>query len=142
MLGQDLHHALVWGGLVKLYKEDKDREEKKKERSLCCSGPRCIQGSSQKNRKKKGRALAEWRSLGITRQLVPCKSLTPCIKLPTINWLEESIEGFMSGKFNGALLEGHDKKIGLPCSKFATISGPVVVLMTWTLKVVAFRVYI
>ena len=43
----------------------------------------------------------------------------------------------MSGKFNGALLEGHDKKIGLPCSKFATISGPVVVLMTWTLKVVA-----
>lgn len=93
-------------------------------------------------KKKKGRALAEWRSLGITRQLVPCKSLTPCIKLPTINWLEESIEGFMAGKFNGALLEGHDKKIGLPCSKFATISGPVVVLMTWTLKVVAFRVYI
>lgn len=101
-----------------------------------------FKGSSQKKRKKKGRALAEWRSLGITRQLVPCKSLTPCIKLPTINWLEESIEGFMSGKFNGALLEGHDKKIGLPCSKFATISGPVVVLMTWTLKVVAFRVYI
>lgn len=28
MLGQDLHHALR-GALVKLYKEDKDREEKK-----------------------------------------------------------------------------------------------------------------
>lgn len=53
MLGQDLHHALVWGGLVKLYKEDKDREEKKKERSLCCSGPRCIQGSSPKKKKKR-----------------------------------------------------------------------------------------
>lgn len=43
----------VGGGLVKLYKEDKDREEKKKERSLCCSGPRCIQGSSPKKKKKR-----------------------------------------------------------------------------------------
>ena len=115
---------------------------RKKKRGLYAA---VVQGAFKvvpQKKKKKGRALAEWRSLGITRQLVPCKSLTPCIKLPTINWLEESIEGFMSGKFNGALLEGHDKKIGLPCSKFATISGPVVVLMTWTLKVVAFRVYI
>lgn len=100
-----------------------------------------IQGSFGKRKRKRG-GLSQWRSLGLTRQLVPCKSLTPCIKLPTINWLEELIEGSMSGKFTGALLEGHDKKIGLPCSKFATISGPVVVQMTWTLKVVAFRVYI